>query len=98
MNTCGSEDPQVQGQVVPRVPPGGPSRSCALEAERLYSVLALAELWSVSKHYVYREIAAGRLAAVQLGRGDRSKLRIPASAAERWLRERQAASTVGMAW
>lgn len=58
------------------------------ELVRLYSVAQLAELWDVSRQYVYDEIAAGRLAVVQLSNGDRDKSRVSAIEAARWIAER----------
>lgn len=63
------------------------------EAVRLYSVTALSELWGVSESYIRDEIRARRLAAVQLGNGDRNKLRVSAADATAWIaKHRRAAS------
>lgn len=55
------------------------------EAVRLYSVAKLALLWDVSKDYIYDEINAKRLPAVQLGNGDRNKMRVSATDAAEWI-------------
>lgn len=57
------------------------------ESVRLYPIADLARLWSVSKEYVYAEIRAGRLAAVEMGNGDRSKTRVSSADAARWIAE-----------
>lgn len=62
------------------------------EAVRLYSVADLARLWSVSRDYIYDEITAKRLPAVQLGNGDRNKLRISATDAAAWIAAHRLAS------
>lgn len=55
---------------------------------RLYSVPQLCELWSVGKDYVYGLIKSGELPTIQLGNGDRNKLRVRATDAQRWLNGR----------
>lgn len=52
---------------------------------RLYTVAELAALWGVGKTYIYDEIKAGRLPTVQLGRGDRNKLRIASRDVVEWI-------------
>jgi excisionase family DNA binding protein len=62
------------------------------EAVRLYTIAALARSWAVSREYIYEEIRAKRLPAVQLGNGDRNKLRVSAVDAAEWIRQHRAAS------
>lgn len=59
-------------------------------AVRCYTVAELAELWACGKTFVYDEIAAGRLATVQFGRGDRNKFRINEADAADWVRRHRA--------
>lgn len=59
---------------------------------RLYPVATLARLWSVSVDYIYEEIRCKRLPAVQLGNGDRNKLRVSATDAAAWIKEHRLAS------
>jgi excisionase family DNA binding protein len=61
------------------------------ELLRLYTVAQLARLWGVSAEYVYAEIRAKRLPAVQLGNGDRDKLRVSARDAAAWIAEHRLA-------
>lgn len=61
-------------------------------AERLYSVSQLAALWGVSKQYVYEEITEGRLSKLNLGNGDRDKIRVAASEVARWVDAHRVAS------
>lgn len=62
-------------------------------AVRMYSVTQLADLWGIGKTFIYDEIAEGRLPTVQLGNGDRNKLRIRARDAEAWIEQRTTTTT-----
>ncbi|GAA0720278.1 helix-turn-helix domain-containing protein [Dactylosporangium roseum] len=54
-----------------------------MAAQILHTVAEIAELWRVSKRFVYDEIHAGNLAAVDLSRsGEQGKLRVPESVAD----------------
>ena len=57
------------------------------ETVRLYTVAQLAKLWGVGLTYIYDEIREGRLPVVQLGRGDRNKIRVKATDAAAWIGE-----------
>ena len=55
------------------------------EQVRLYPVAHLAKLWHVSPEYIYGEIRSGRLPTVEMGNGDRSKIRISSIDAAKWI-------------
>ena len=54
----------------------------------MYRVSDFARELKVSVNHIYEEIHAGRLSYLDLGNGDRPKIRIPASEAERWISAR----------
>ena len=56
------------------------------EAERLFTIAEIADLWGVSYDHVHRLIGAGRLRAVRSGRA----WRVPASALAEYIEARAA--------
>ena len=54
------------------------------EAQRMLTVVQVAQRLGQSKFSVYRKIAAGTIPAIRLG-GGRSALRVRSSELERWL-------------
>lgn len=56
-----------------------------MAAQVLHTVAELARLWRVSRNFLYREIAEGRLEAVRLG-GRPAMTRIPEQIADQYWR------------
>lgn len=66
--------------MIPAAPtPGGENPA------RLYTVAEIAGMWRCSTEHVYQFIRTGELPTVQLGRGDRNKLRVAHRDLERFI-------------
>jgi len=61
-----------------------------MQEKLLYRVTEAAELLSISRAYLYEQIADGRIHVVRIG----AAVRIPASELERYVRELQATAGV----
>lgn len=80
--------PRPTPRPIPRpAPPPARPKNGQLEAEEMYPVSELAQLWRCSVDHIYDLIAKGELRTVPLGIG-RAKTRIPASAAAEFIERR----------
>jgi hypothetical protein len=84
-----SSPPRPQRPIRP-IPPK-PTRGSA-DAERLYSIPQVAELWGCTRQHVYNVLASGELTTTDIARpgAKRSKTRVPASALDDYAARRAA--------
>lgn len=81
------QPPRPSGPPPPKPTPKPGTPRPKAEAEELYPVSELAQMWRCSIDHIYDLIAGKQLRSVQLGTG-RAKTRIPASAAAEFIAKR----------